>query len=200
MITRGGGSLFDSPDVKTKMKILHAVDKSLDRITILEICENAGVSRQTFYRHFKSKYDIPSWHTIFCRQFYLNEIGRSINWETGYYHHLRLITEERDFYRKSIQYTINEPFGQTVIPENRKNVILETLAYYRKVSIDRNMRFIVETFSKLECEVLNDWMRSERNVDLMQWTEDLLSIVPSRLYRAMQITPMRGRGRTSKPL
>lgn len=195
----GGGSLFDSPDVKTKMKILHAVDKSLDRITILEICENAGISRQTFYRHFKSKYDIPSWHTIFCRQFYLDEIGRSIDWETGYYHHLRLIAKERDFYRKSIQYTINEPFGQTVIPENRKNIILETLTHYRKVPVDRNMRFIIETFSKLECEVLNDWMRSECDVNLAQWTEDLLSIVPSRLYKAMQITSKCEYGKASRP-
>lgn len=169
------------------MKILHAVDQSLDRITISELCENAGISRQTFYRHFKSKYDIPSWHTIFCRQFYLNEIGRSIDWKTGYYHHLRLISKERDFYRKSIQYTINEPFGQTVLPENRQNIISETLARYRNVPIDRNMRFIIETFSKLECEVLNDWMRSDRETDLAQWTCDLVSIVPSRLYQAMRI-------------
>ncbi|MDO4591103.1 MAG: TetR/AcrR family transcriptional regulator [Slackia sp.] len=188
-----GGSFFDSPDVKMKMRILHAIDGSLDRITISEICQNAGISRQTFYRHFKSKYDIPSWHTIFCRQFYLNEIGRSINWETGYYHHLRLITEERDFYRKSIQYTINEPFGQTVIPENRKSVILETLTNYKHVRIDRNMRFIVETFTKLECEILNDWMRSDKETDLAEWTDDLLSIVPDRLYRAMQIGPLRER-------
>ncbi|MDO4443763.1 MAG: TetR/AcrR family transcriptional regulator [Slackia sp.] len=180
------------------MKILHAVNQSLDRITISEICENAGISRQTFYRHFKSKYDIPSWHTIFCRQFYLNEIGRSINWETGYYHHLRLITEERDFYRKSIQYTINEPFGQTVVPESRKNIILETLIHYRKIPIDHNMRFIVETFSKLECEVLNDWMRSDRETNLAQWTDDLLSIVPDRLYRAMQIGPLRERDERPK--
>lgn len=185
----GGGSIFDSPEIKTKLKIFHAVDKSLDRITISEICENAGISRQTFYRHFKSKYDIPSWHTIFCRQFYLNEIGRTINWEIGYYQHLRLITQERDFYRKSIQYTINEPFGQTVIPESRKNVIFETLINWRHVNIDHNMRFLVETFSKLECEILNDWLRSERETDLTQWTNDLLSIVPVKLYKAMLIPP-----------
>ncbi|WP_371298236.1 TetR/AcrR family transcriptional regulator [Paraeggerthella sp.] len=47
------------------------------------MCENAGISRQTFYRHFQSKYDIPWWHSIFCRQFYLNEIGRTVDWKTG---------------------------------------------------------------------------------------------------------------------
>lgn len=175
------------PELRTKMKILHAVDKSLDRITIAEICENAGISRQTFYRHFQSKYDIPWWHSIFCRQFYLNEIGRAIDWKTGYYHHLRLIAQERDFYRKSIQYSINTPFGQTVMPENRKTVLLETLEKYRHVTVNDNMRFIVEIFSKLECEVLNDWFRSDAPTDLVRWTDDLVSLVPDRLYRALRI-------------
>lgn len=69
-----GESIFTSPDLSTKMRILHAVNKSLDQITVGEICHNAGISRQTFYRHFESKYDIPWWYSIFCRQFYLNEI------------------------------------------------------------------------------------------------------------------------------
>lgn len=182
-----GNDFFDSPELRTKMKILHAVDKSLDHITISEICENAGISRQTFYRHFESKYDIPWWHAIFCRQFYLNEIGRTVDWKTGYYHHLRLISQERDFYCKSIQYSINTPFGQTVMPENRKTVLLETLETYRQVPIDHNMLFMVEVFSKLECEVLNDWFRSSEPTNLVQWTDDLLSIVPDRLYRALKI-------------
>lgn len=182
-----GNDIFESPDIRTKMKILHGVNKSLDQITISEICANAGVSRQTFYRHFESKYDIPWWHSIFCRQFYLNEIGRTIDWETGYYHHLRLIDQERDFYRKSIQYSINTPFGQTVMPENRKTVLLETLERCRRVSVDHNMMFLVEIFSKLECEVLNDWFRSDQPTNLAQWTDDLVSLVPDRLFRALQI-------------
>ena len=65
-----GENIFSSPELSTKMRILHAVDKSLDRITVAEICRNAGISRQTFYRHFESKYDIPWWYSIFCRQVY----------------------------------------------------------------------------------------------------------------------------------
>ena len=179
--------VFNTPDICTKMKIMHAVDKSLDRVTISEICEKAGISRQTFYRHFKSKYDIPWWFSIFCRQFYLNEIGRTIDWRTGYYHHIRLIATERDFFRKSIQYSINTPFGQTIMPQNRKGVLLETLQSYRHVPVDHNMQFLVETFSKLECEVLNDWFRSDADTDLVVWTDDLVSLVPDRLYRALDI-------------
>lgn len=182
-----GDDIFNSPELRTKMKILHAVDKSLDRITIAEICKNADISRQTFYRHFSSKYDIPWWYSIFCRQFYLNEIGRTIDWKTGYYHHLRLISHERDFFQKSIQYSINTPFGQTVMPQNREVILLETLERYRKITPTENMRFIIEVFSKLECEVLNDWFRSDQPTDLARWTDDLVSLVPDRLYRALQI-------------
>lgn len=174
-------------EFRTKMQILHAVDRSLDRMTVSEICEKAGVSRQTFYRHFDSKYDIPCWHTLYCRQFYLNEIGRTINWETGYYHHIRLIFQEYDFYSKSIQYTVNAPYGRSVLPEDRKHVLFETIEKYRHERIDRNLRFIVETFSRVECEALNDWLRSSRPADLDSWTGDLISIVPERLYHMLDI-------------
>lgn len=184
-----GESIFSSSDLSTKMKILHAVNKSLDQITVAEICRNADISRQTFYRHFESKYDIPWWYSIFCRQFYLNEIGRTIDWHTGYYHHMRLIAQERDFFRESIQYSINTPFGQTVMPENRKTVLLDTLENYRHVPVNDNLLFIVEVFSKLECEVLNDWFRSDEPTDLARWTDDLVSLVPDRLYRALEIPP-----------
>ena len=180
--------IFNTPDLKTKMSILHAVDRSLDCMTISEICEKANISRQTFYRHFRSKYDIPWWFCIFCRQFYLNEIGRTMSWRTGYYHHIRLLSTEREFFRKSIQYSINTPFGQTVMPQNRESVLLETLKTYRNVPVDHNMQFLVEMFSKLECEVLNDWFRSDADTDLVVWTDDLVSLVPDRLYRALDIS------------
>ena len=145
-----GESIFTSPDLSTKMKILHAVNKSLDQITVSEIC-------------------------------------RTIDWKTGYYHHLRLIAQERDFFRESIQYSINTPFGQTIMPENRKSVLFDTLENYRHVEVNDNLRFIVEIFSKLECEVMNDWFRSDEPIDLARWTDDLVSLVPDRLYRALEI-------------
>ena len=50
------------------------------------------------------------------------------------------------------------------------------------------MKFLVEMFSKLECEVLNDWFRSDADTDLVVWTDDLVSLVPDRLYRALDIS------------
>ena len=73
------------------------------------------------------------------------------------------------------------------MPQYRKVVLLVTLLSYRHVPVDHNMQFLVETFSKLECEVLNDWFRSDAPMDLNMWTDDLVSLVPDWLYRALEI-------------
>ena len=80
-----GENIFSSPELSTKMRILHAVDKSLDQITVAEICRNAGISRQTFYRHFESKYDIPWWYSIFCRAAaaWIKEVSKEALWATS---------------------------------------------------------------------------------------------------------------------
>jgi len=36
--------------------------------------------------------------------------------------------------------------------------------------------------------VLNDWFRSDEPTDLARWTDDLVSLVPDRLYRALDIS------------
>lgn len=185
-LTRGD-TIFDQPGIQTKMDILHAVDEPLDRTTITKICKNAGISRKTFYRHFESKYDIPWWHTIYCRKFYLNEIGRTIDWRTGYYHYLRMILMERDFYRLTIKGISGNPFAVTPVSENRVKVLLDTLERYRNVTIDDNMKFLVETFSRLECAVIDGWLKSSQPADLHLWTDYMISLVPPRLYEALKL-------------
>ena len=52
-----------STQKSTREKLAQAIKEemeqtSLDRITVARIVERAGVTRQTFYRNFKDKYDL----------------------------------------------------------------------------------------------------------------------------------------------
>ena len=38
--------------------------KPLDKITIRDLTEDCGISRMTFYYHFKDIYDLVEWTTI----------------------------------------------------------------------------------------------------------------------------------------
>ena len=57
---------------RTRDKLARAIKEemehtSLDKITVTQIVERAGVTRQTFYRNFKDKYDLVNW--IFQTEF-----------------------------------------------------------------------------------------------------------------------------------
>lgn len=50
----------------TVVRILDATEElmrdiSFDHLKVTDICEKAGISRQTFYKHFKDKYEIAQW-------------------------------------------------------------------------------------------------------------------------------------------
>ena len=62
--------------LKTKYKLANALKElvgrePLDKITVKQIVEGCGVSRQTFYRCFLDKYDLVNW--IFYSEF-INEV------------------------------------------------------------------------------------------------------------------------------
>ena len=38
----------------------------VDRITVREIVQTCGTTRQTFYRHFTDKYDLINWYLTSC--------------------------------------------------------------------------------------------------------------------------------------
>ena len=46
--------------IADKMKSLME-KKSLDKIRVTEICREAQIERQTFYYHFRDKYDLVAW-------------------------------------------------------------------------------------------------------------------------------------------
>ena len=77
--------ILDDEDVRMRLRIMHAVDKSLDQIKVTDLCEKIGISRQMFYRYFDSKYSLHWWWPMHVHKFYLIEVGRTMDWETGYF-------------------------------------------------------------------------------------------------------------------
>ncbi len=52
---------------KSKYRMAHALKQcmktaTVEDITVRQICEECGITRQTFYRHFQDKYDLINWY------------------------------------------------------------------------------------------------------------------------------------------
>ena len=79
-----------STQKSTREKLAQAIKEemeqtSLDRITVARIVERAGVTRQTFYRNFKDKYDLVNWHFEQLAQKSFKQMGVSLTLREGLY-------------------------------------------------------------------------------------------------------------------
>lgn len=72
------------PGYDLRMRVLETITQPIGELSVTEICRRAGISRQTFYSHFASKYDIGSWYALHCDTFTLDLIGRSLTWREAY--------------------------------------------------------------------------------------------------------------------
>jgi len=177
-----------SPDVEMRLTIMHAVDQPLDTISVKRICGNAGISRDTFYRYFESKFDIPLWHGQYVQQFYLNEIGRTIDWHTGYFHDFRMLAEEGEFYARAMPMVTSNIDGLPLMFDHRRKVILETLCDYRHCKVDEGLSFCLDAFVQIETELVAKWLVAGcKDPNPEVFAERMLSIVPPRLYTAMEL-------------
>ena len=182
------GSFLEDPDIQEKRRIMHAVDRSLDQITVTRICERAGISRQAFYRHFPDKYSLHWWWPTFVHRFYLVEAGRTIDLRNGYENHIRLLSLEKDFFRIATQYTLNISTERTVMPHFRKCALLETLQDYRHLKIDDGLMFAVDSWVMLETKILTEWYRLGTTPEPEEAAEMLAAVMPRNLYATLELS------------
>lgn len=72
--------------------------KPLDRITVMEITRMAGISRQTFYRHFTDKYALVNWYFERLVEHSFREMGVSLTLREGLLNKFRFIKAEKSFF------------------------------------------------------------------------------------------------------
>lgn len=101
---------------ETTKKII--CEKSIEKITVAEICEKTGVNPRTFYRYFKDKYEVIEW--IYAHSSLT--LGRSVpDWSFwDYFPYIaKLLYDDRLFYRHVFQYHGQNSFRQYSITQLR---------------------------------------------------------------------------------
>lgn len=71
--------------------------KSLEKITVSDIVKNCGLNRQTFYYHFKDKYDLVNW--IFNKEIVsaLSVVSDGVDWSAALLNALNVMKREKVF-------------------------------------------------------------------------------------------------------
>jgi probable dihydroxyacetone kinase regulator len=104
-------SLITKKAIAAGMKEL-TKKKSFDKITVADITEICGLSRQSFYYHFQDKFELVDW-------IYYNEAISIIvndldydNWDTKILQFLSKIKEEDYFYINTLKASVENEFRE----------------------------------------------------------------------------------------
>ena len=181
-------------DFDLKVRIFDALDrltvsKSFDKISVTQICTEAGVSRATFYRHFSDKFSIPQWYLDFAWAHGVHEIGRTLSWREGYYITEADVAKHRDFFRRVARSNDYNAIDNYAPRERRKN-LAETLTVYHGKVITERMKFQIDDTIEPECHLMPKWHYGDYDVSLEEICTWMADAVPRDLFKILN-TPVR---------
>ena len=189
------GALIDSGIDVIRKKIIDAIDRPLVQLTVSEICKKSGISKQTFYSRFSSKFDIPNWFCAYHERIFLYEIGRTLSWEEGLGCLFNAYENRRHFfYFTSVQ---NDRDNGSETKARHRAVLKETLEQFRGIQITQDVMFLVEAFLELEVFLTGEWFRAGMNPRSDIFSRLFIDCIPAKFYKMLQleVPPVSNNGR-----
>lgn len=165
-----------------------SITKPIDKITIKEITNKAGVIRPTFYNHFQDKYELLEWITV-------NELFAPIDpllsngmLKEGVTLILTTIEKEKDFYKRAAQLegqnSFNEIFNRCVSEAVKQYIDVESLtriANYNWLNEDIVAEFLAHSISWVTIQ----WIKRGLNVPVEELADVYVKIFHSPIIEVV---------------
>lgn len=144
--------------------------RSLDRVSVVELCERAGISRSTFYTYFDDIYCVGEWLWDYKNFAVFDGLGR----DYGYYEcYVRLFTRLRDTHAR---------FGRIQLARATRDNISYARRRTTEVLTSCLERSLGRCLTPDERMQLNYVSAAEEAMTL-KWFADGMDISPERLAR-----------------
>lgn len=178
-----------------RLRILKSINKPLDDITVNEICSNAGISRQTFYNHFESKYMLRSWWSEHCERSTLDRIGIDLSWEEASIRYAQMMLSPGNFIflSASSDWSGPEPYKYDLI--SRRVQALEKACAHRNVEVTPDLEYCMHQYAQSfrlcgnEISALGEHAFS--GIDVIG--KRFVLIIPALLYDSLQLEQFKKR-------
>lgn len=156
-------------------------NKDFDKITINDICVKTGISRQTFYRHFKDKYDLLNWVFDIILNNSFDQMGEGKSLYDALYRKLSYIKDEQLFFTQGFKLDT-----QNNLKDHDYELIL---AFYRNLirnktnhPLDVNLDFALQMYCQGSVYMTVQWLLHGCNDSVDDIVSNLINAIPSNLY------------------
>lgn len=170
------------------------LQKPLPKITIQDITDDCGISRMTFYYHFKDIYDLVEWACIEDAQKVLGENRHYDSWEKGLLDIFKAVRENKPFIlnvyhsvsREQIETYLYQLTYQLMI-----DVVEEKAVGLRVSAEDKN--FIADFYKYALVGLMLDWIKKDMKEDPQDLVNRLAILVHGNIVAALQHYDTKGR-------
>lgn len=179
------GMVENNKAEKTKYRLAQSMKEcmkttSVDNITVKQITENCGVTRQTFYRNFMDKFDLINWYfdKLLVKSFEHMGMGKTVY--EALVKKFTYIQEEHIFFAAAFRYD-----SQNSLRQHDFELILE---FYEKLIYektgkmpDRNIHYILEMYCQSSIYMTVKWVLTEMKCTPRGLAEILIDGMPGKL-------------------
>ena len=140
--------------------------KPLDKITINDIAEDCGISRMTFYYHFKDIYDLVEWSCMEDARKALEEKKTGDTWQQGLLQIFEAVRENRAFILNVYRCVHREQVERYLSPlvDDLVLGVIEEEAGGMTVR-DEDKQFIAKVYAYVLIGVMLDWIGDDMRED-----------------------------------
>ena len=168
--------------------------KPLSKITISDITEDCGISRMTFYYHFKDIYDLVEWACAEDAARALQNKKTYDTWQQGFVQIFHAVRENKVFVMNVYRCVNREQVEKYLVPLTDQlimGVITERAAGMTVREADQ--QFIAQVYSYAFVGIMLDWIRDDMRADHEELVNRLAMVIRGGITQALE------RFRTDRP-
>ncbi|MEL7647704.1 MAG: TetR/AcrR family transcriptional regulator C-terminal domain-containing protein [Sedimentibacter sp.] len=153
------------------------IKKNLDEIQVREIVAGTSLSRKTFYRHFKDKYDLVGWYFDQICEISFGRITDDLSWEEALLHYL-------DIYEDKYRILKNAYASSDINGLRNYDISVTKKTYERYLAIkgaDINseiMHFAIDIASRGGTDMVIEWLINGKKMDKTKLVSLLKQTLP----------------------
>lgn len=176
---------------RTKLVLMEALEdclretgKSIEKLTVTELCEKAGINRKTFYYHFEDIEDLCRWaffesgHRIAEKSDYVEHPDESIRWFVSF------VSEHRTLYHALIEYFGFDKMKQMGFADETVFVVPESFRKITSQMKDHGEADFLEFGARFFAEALCDVMYHSVTTEEPQWSAEQIAEYAIRVWHS----------------
>ena len=170
------------------------LQKPLPKITIQDITDDCGISRMTFYYHFKDIYDLVEWSCEEDAQKALGENRHYDSWEEGLLDIFKAVRENKPFIL-NVYHSVSREQIETYLYQLTYQLMIDVVeekAVGLRVSTE-DMDFIADFYKYALVGLMLDWIKKDMREDPQDLVNRLAILVHGNIVDALQHYDTKGR-------